>query len=208
VDHHCHRCGAVVADNAPFCSQCGAPQIRVPVGQEAGPQTAAPPPPLPPIASRVAWKIALPRVLGAAVVGTILLMIFARLLPPFLVIVLIIPFTGALSVWFYKNRDAVMNGAKGFRLGLVTGFFLFVLNLIAPVVAYFADRQQFIAVVKQQLDQAAKNDPRSQEMINGLTHHPETIVAILVIASIVGLFMFTIACGIGGAIAGRGARHG
>jgi hypothetical protein len=207
VEHHCHRCGAVVADNAPFCSQCGAPQIRVPVGQELPPQAAAPPP-LPAVASRVAWKVALPRVLGAAVVGSILLMIFTRLLPPFLVIVLIIPFTGALSVWFYKNRDAVMNGGKGFRLGIVTGFFLFVLNLIAPVVAYLADRQQFIAVVKQQLDQAAKNDPRSQEMINSLSQHPETIAAIAVIGAIVGLFMFTMACGIGGAIAGRGARHG
>jgi hypothetical protein len=71
-----------------------------------------------------------------------------------------------------------------------------------------ADRQQFIAVVKQQLDQAAKNDPRSQEMINSLSQHPETIAAIAVIGAIVGLFMFTMACGIGGAIAGRGARHG
>ena len=195
-----------MADNAPFCSQCGAPQIRVPVGQDATPQ--AVPPPIPPVASRVAWRIALPRVLGAAVIGTILLLIFPLLLPPFLVVVLIIPFTGALSVWFYKNRDAVMNGSKGFRLGIVTGFFLFLLNLIPPLIGYFARRDQFIAVVKQQLEQAARNDPRSQEMIHGLSQHPETIAAIVVIGAVVGLFMFTIACGIGGAIAGRGARHG
>src|SRR5271155_6255089 len=29
MDHPCHKCGHTVEDGKPFCSECGAPQIRV-----------------------------------------------------------------------------------------------------------------------------------------------------------------------------------
>ena len=197
-----------MADNAPFCSQCGAPQIRVNVNApEDAPHSAVP---LPPIAStRVNWRIALPRVLGAAVLGTILLVIFSRLLPQLLMMALIIPFTGAISVWFYKSRDPLIDGGKGFRLGAVTGFFLFLLNLLPVALAYLFSRQEFLTVLKEQFDQAAKaSDPRTQAMLNNIMQHPESIAAIVAMVIVMMLIIFSVAAGIGGAIAGRGARHG
>ena len=41
MDHPCHKCGHSIEDGKPFCSQCGAPQIRVAVPEtfaEATPQ--------------------------------------------------------------------------------------------------------------------------------------------------------------------------
>ena len=29
MDHPCYKCGHSIEDGKPFCSQCGAPQIRV-----------------------------------------------------------------------------------------------------------------------------------------------------------------------------------
>jgi hypothetical protein len=156
----------------------------------------------------VDWRVALPRVLGAALIGTVLLMVFPLLLPPLLVILLIIPFTGAVSVWFYKSRDAAINGSKGFRLGAITGIFLFLLNLIAPILAFLLNRAQFVSLMKQQMDQAARTaDPRTQEMVRNLSDHPETVALIVAIGAVIGLIIFTIASGVGGAIAGRSARH-
>jgi zinc ribbon protein len=209
VDHHCHRCGAAVADNAPFCSQCGAPQIRVNVNApdgESGAATVAAPPVVP---SRVNWRIALPRVLGAAVLGTILLVVFSRLLPQLLMMALIVPFTGAISVWFYKSRDPRVDGGMGFRLGAVTGFFLFMLNLLPVALAYLLTRQEFLTVLKQQFEQSAqRSDPRTQDLLNNMIQHPETIAAVVAIVAVVMLMIFSVSAGIGGAIAGRGARHG
>lgn len=174
-------------------------------GDEAHPAT----PPPPAVASRVNWRMALPRVLGAAVLGTVLLVIFSRLLPQLLMMALIIPFTGAISVWFYKSRDPLVDGGKGFRLGAVTGFFVFLLNLLPVALAYWFSRQEFLAVLKQQFDEAAKaSDPRTQEMLHNLVQHPETIAAVVAMVALVMLIIFVVAAGIGGAIAGRGARHG
>ncbi len=39
MDHPCHKCGHSVEDGKPFCSQCGAPQIRVAM-PEASPRVA------------------------------------------------------------------------------------------------------------------------------------------------------------------------
>lgn len=39
MDHSCHKCGHIVEEGKPFCSDCGAPQIRV-VSPEAPPESA------------------------------------------------------------------------------------------------------------------------------------------------------------------------
>jgi len=35
MDHSCYKCGHSVEDGKPFCGQCGAPQIRVPMPEAA-----------------------------------------------------------------------------------------------------------------------------------------------------------------------------
>src|SRR5437660_9980738 len=41
MEHPCHKCGQAVEDGIPFCSHCGAPQIRVAVADLEPEQSAA-----------------------------------------------------------------------------------------------------------------------------------------------------------------------
>ncbi len=199
-------------ENTPFCSQCGAPQIRVSVNREDEP--AGPPSPARIAAatasSRVMWGLAFPRALLAGVLGTILLIIFQFLLPPLLVLLLLVPFTGAMAVWFYRARDPELNGGKGFRIGMVAGFMLFIVNVLLASLAFLADRTRALEQIKKQFQEAAQRsaDPNQQQMLRNMVDRPEALIGFLVVAGVISLVLFVLFCGIGGAIAGRSARHG
>lgn len=212
MDHPCHRCGAPVPENTPFCSQCGAPQIRVSVNREDGPAGSGPPIPMAtaPASSRVMWGLAFPRALLAGVLGTIILIIFQFLLPPLLVLLLLVPFTGAMAVWFYRARDAELNGGKGFRIGMVAGFMLFIVNVLLAALAFLVDRARALDQIKKQFQEAAarNTDPNAQQMLRNMVDRPEALLGFLVVAGVISFVLFVLFCGIGGAIAGRSARHG
>lgn len=212
MDHPCHRCGAPVSENTPFCSQCGAPQIRVSVNREDEPAVATPPMPVAsaPVSSRVQWGLAFPRALLAGVLGTIILIIFQFLLPPLLVLLLLVPFTGAMAVWFYRARDPELNGGKGFRIGMVAGFMLFVVNVVLAGLAFLVDRGRALEQIKKQFQEAAarNTDPNAQQMLRNMVDRPEALIGFLVVAGVISFVLFVLFCGIGGAIAGRSARHG
>lgn len=212
MDHPCHRCGAPVSENTPFCSQCGAPQIRVSVNREDEPAVATPPIPVAsaPASSRVQWGLAFPRALLAGVLGTIILIIFQFLLPPLLVLLLLVPFTGAMAVWFYRARDPELNGGKGFRIGMVAGFMLFVVNVVLAGLAFLVDRGRALEQIKKQFQEAAarNTDPNAQQMLRNMVDRPEALIGFLVVAGVISFVLFVLFCGIGGAIAGRSARHG
>ena len=212
MDHPCHRCGAPVSENTPFCSQCGAPQIRVSVNREDEPAVATPPIPVAsaPASSRVQWGLAFPRALLAGVLGTIILIIFQFLLPPLLVLLLLVPFTGAMAVWFYRARDPELNGGKGFRIGMVAGFMLFVVNVVLAGLAFLVDRGRALEQIKKQFQEAAarNTDPNAQHMLRNMVDRPEALIGFLVVAGVISFVLFVLFCGIGGAIAGRSARHG
>ena len=212
MDHPCHRCGAPVSENTPFCSQCGAPQIRVSVNREDEPAVATPPIPVAsaPASSRVQWGLAFPRALLAGVLGTIILIIFQFLLPPLLVLLLLVPFTGAMAVWFYRARDPELNGGKGFRIGMVAGFMLFVVNVVLAGLAFLVDRGRALEQIKKQFQEAAarNTDPNAQQMLRNMVDRPEALIGFLVVAGVISFVLFVLFCGIGGASAGRSARHG
>ena len=212
MDHPCHRCGAPVSENTPFCSQCGAPQIRVSVNREDEPAVATPPIPVAsaPASSRVQWGLAFPRALLAGVLGTIILIIFQFLLPPLLVLLLLVPFTGAMAVWFYRARDPELNGGKGFRIGMVAGFMLFVVNVVLAGLAFLVDRGRALDQIKKQFQEAAarNTDPNAQQMLRNMVDRPEALIGFLVVAGVISFVLFVLFCGFGGAIAGRSARHG
>ena len=212
MDHPCHRCGGPVSENTPFCSQCGAPQIRVSVNREDEPAVATPPIPVAsaPASSRVQWGLAFPRALLAGVLGTIILIIFQFLLPPLLVLLLLVPFTGAMAVWFYRARDPELNGGKGFRIGMVAGFMLFVVNVVLAGLAFLVDRGRALEQIKKQFQEAAarNTDPNAQQMLRNMVDRPEALIGFLVVAGVISFVLFVLFCGIGGAIAGRSARHG
>ena len=209
MDHPCHRCGAPVPENTPFCSQCGAPQIRVSVNREdeaTGPvpamiATAA--------STRVNWRFAFPRALLAGILGTLILVAFQFLLPPFLILILLVPFTGAMAVWFYRMRDPLLDGGKGFRIGMIAGFMLFAVNLLIAVLGFLVDRGGTIEGIKKQLQVAAErsSDPNAQQMIKNMIEKPEALAGFMTIVAVFAFVVFVLFCGIGGAIAGRSARH-
>jgi hypothetical protein len=214
VEHLCHRCGASVSDNAPFCSQCGAPQIRVSIGQPDSPQGPAQgsAPPVVPVSlasRRVIWSAAFSRTIIAAVLGTVLLVLFQFLLPPFLVLILLVPFTGAIAVWLYRSRDPLVSAGKGFRVGMVAGFMLFLLNAVLGVVAFFLNRVEVVNTMKQQFEIAASRaaDPNAQQMLRNLAERPDAMLTFVVFGAMLTMIIFVIFCGIGGAIAGRGTHH-
>jgi hypothetical protein len=211
MDHPCHRCGAPVPENTPFCSQCGAPQIRVSVNRED--ETGSPvPPPLPGASpsNRVIWGYAFPRASLAGVLGTVILVIFQFLLPPLLVLLLLVPFTGAMAVWLYRTRDPLLNGGKGFRIGMIAGFMLFLVNLVLGALAFLLDRAKAMDQIRRQFQEAAErsSDPNAQQMLRNMVERPEALAGFLAIAVVMSLILFVLFCGIGGAIAGRSARHG
>jgi hypothetical protein len=212
MDHPCHRCGTPVPENTPFCSQCGAPQIRVSVNREDEPTVATPPIPVAstPASSRVLWGLAFPRALLAGVLGTVILIIFQFLLPPLLVLLLLVPFTGAMAVWFYRARDPQLNGGKGFRIGMVAGFMLFIVNALLAALAFLVDRTRALEQIKKQFQEAAQRsaDPNQQQMLRNMVDRPEALIGFLVVAGVISFVLFVLFCGIGGAIAGRSARHG
>jgi hypothetical protein len=198
-----------VSENAPFCSQCGAPQIRVSVGQPDAPQNAAPPIAPALTAGRVIWSAAFSRTVIAAIIGTILLVIFQFLLPPLLVLILLVPFTGAIAVWLYRSRDPLISGGKGFRVGMVAGFMLFLLNALLGALAYFVNPTEIVNKMKQQFELAASRsaDPNAQQMFRNLADRPDAMLTFVLFGGMLTMIIFVIFCGIGGAIAGRSAHH-
>ena len=156
------------------------------------------------------WGLAFPRALLAGVLGTIILIIFQFLLPPLLVLLLLVPFTGAMAVWFYRARDPELNGGKGFRIGMVAGFMLFVVNVVLAGLAFLVDRGRALDQIKKQFQEAAarNTDPNAQQMLRNMVDRPEALIGFLVVAGVISFVLFVLFCGIGGAIAGRSARHG
>jgi hypothetical protein len=198
-----------VPENTPFCSQCGAPQIRVSVNRED--DAGGPPPPMIATATstRVIWRFAFPRALLAGILGTLILVAFQFLLPPFLILILLVPFTGAMAVWFYRMRDPLLDGGKGFRVGMVAGFMLFAVNMLIAVLGFLFDRGGTLEGIKKQLQVAAErsSDPNAQQMIKNIIEKPEALAGFMTIVAVFGFVVFVLFCGIGGAIAGRSARH-
>jgi hypothetical protein len=164
-------------------------------------------PPL--VASRVIWAAAFSRTIIAAVIGTTLLVIFQFLLPPLLVLILLVPFTGAIAVWLYRSRDPLLTGGKGFRVGMVAGFMLFLLNAALGVLAFVVNRAEVIKTMKDQFESAAARqaDPHAQQMLRNLADRPDAMLTFVLFGAMLTMIIFVIFCGIGGAIAGRSAHQ-
>jgi hypothetical protein len=211
MDHPCHRCGAPVPENTPFCSQCGAPQIRVSVNRDEEGENPSPPPPIASAAasSRVIWSFAFPRALLAALIGMVFLAGLGRLQPPLIIVLLFVSFTGAISVWLYGRRDPALSAGKGFRLGMITGFLLALILAFWAALGLLLYRAQILEQLQKQLSERAQqlSDPRMQEMVKNVAQNPDTLLSVLIASGAMLSVIFIFFCGIGGAIAGRSARH-
>lgn len=220
MDHPCHKCGNTVEDGKAFCSQCGAPQIRVAVPEplpesvpasggtlaaldrEVGPSFS-------PISSSlpVSWAHALqPCALAAAVA----LGLTVLGLNPFVAAL----GTGFLAVAFSRRRGPrpLIRGA-GARLGALSGLLFFAASTILQTLAV-AVLHKGAEIKSEQLDKLQQwatryPGPEVQPFLD-FVKSPDGFAILMVASLIVACVAFIVlgTCGgaLGAALLGRRDR--
>jgi hypothetical protein len=146
MDHPCHKCGNSIEDGKPFCSQCGAPQIRVAVPEAAEPSNAGDvpaneatafslePPNIPgalsvsALSTGVVWSSAF-RACAVAALIAFLVTALRLIVPPLAVLG-----AGFLAVILYRRRNPTwrVNAGSGAQLGAFSGL------IFSGILAFFA----------------------------------------------------------------------
>jgi hypothetical protein len=219
MDHPCHKCGHNIEDGKPFCSQCGAPQIRVAVAEVAAPPVAGneasndvsafslgpPREPaalsIPALATGIQWPRALRACAVAALISVVMMSL--RLLVPLLAVL----GAGCLAVILYRYRNPIWraNARSGAQLGAVTALLSSGVIAILSGIAYAIlqsggeIRQQALDALQQVASRS--NDPQMQATLD-LLKKPEGLAPKLILA-MVGFFLISVAAGsIAGALTG------
>jgi hypothetical protein len=219
MDHPCHKCGHSIEDGKPFCSQCGAPQIRVAV-----PEASAPPaggdvsaadlpvfsldPPIVPgplsarvLSTEIEWSRAL-RACAIAALISIVVMSLRLTVPPLATLG-----AGCLAVILYYRRNPTwrVNARSGAQIGAATGllsaavFAVLLAILLAVLQAGGQVRQEMIDALQQVASRS--HDPQVQATLD-LLRTPEGLADKLIL-SMVGFLLISVAAGsIAGALTG------
>jgi hypothetical protein len=217
MDHPCYKCGQSIEDGKAFCSQCGAPQIRVAVAEDAMPVDAgtvssgslpvfskeqASTGLLRPRSLRygIAWSLGI-RVCALAALISIALMSF-RLVPPLLALF----GSGIVAVTFYNRRNPgpKLNARSGAQLGAAAGLIISIISAVffAIFMAVFQAGGDIRRDLLDQLQQFASrsNDPQVQATLD-LIKTPEGILKVIV--GMLGFFVISIiASSLAGALTG------
>jgi zinc-ribbon domain len=218
MDHPCFNCGHSVEDGRPFCSQCGAPQIRVPMpegaplGAESGSSLDLPilsvDSPIVPgtltasaLSAGFAWPTAIRACAIAALIAALVMAL--GLMVPLLAVL----GAGVLAVNLYhwQNRGWNVNARSGAKLGALCGILFFAISAVFETLAtaLFHTEGQIRQKMLEALQQAASrtSDPQVQAAFESLKT-PEG-VALMLVFGLVVLFLVSIAAGsIAGALTG------
>jgi len=187
----------VLSPDTAFCSQCGAPQVRVP--ETATPSSTANNPGLttPDLlaqgpSSLVNWRHALP---SASTAG--LVMAIASTLP---VVSVLFPLWmlggGWLAVTLYRRRSPMLSLSSGIggKIGALAGllgflfFAVFTSSYLAIETLVMHQGEQIRSALRSALDQAAANNPQTPA-ISQWMQTPEGLAVLVVF----GMFLFLIA---------------
>lgn len=213
MDHSCYKCGHSIEDGKAFCSECGAPQIRVAIGEPTLPTTGenfslnsrveAQIPILrnePQRLGGIAWSTAT-RPCGLASIVSIAV-VSLRLIPVLLALLC----AGILAVTLYRRRNPVlrMTARRGAQLGAATGLISAGISAVLslPAILVLQSGGQIRQDLLDQLQQFASrsSDPQVQATLD-LLKTPAGITKFVLM--MVGLFFLSVALsGIGGALAG------
>jgi hypothetical protein len=218
MDHPCHKCGQSVEDGVPFCSHCGAPQIRVTVAEpvpvehsqrEAGPALLASGLGVPSRASLganvlrlpVQWSRALQPCALSALIAAVVMSTGLVALP------LAVLGAGFLAVAFYLRRipGTVVSAKEGARLGGASGLLCFgmwaVLEALAVAVLHKGPeiRRAMLAAVEQTASRYS--DPQVQASVDFM-RSPAGLTVMMIGTLIVAFLACVILASIGGALAG------
>ncbi|MGA2991486.1 MAG: zinc-ribbon domain-containing protein [Candidatus Korobacteraceae bacterium] len=224
MEHACKKCGAMVEDGIPFCSRCGAPQVRVMIASDEAATEPLPPgnpddaqPPAEPVSPESAPTFpAAPRVDPMdrrAVIFSALLAGFTAglgtLLPFLPVIILSMVAAGGIAVTLYKRRVPYVSvpPKRGFRIGALAGLFGFVLNAGASVLGMLSDqnREALRAAMRERLKEAmaVNSDASAQQMLNRLGEMISTtggLAALFAFSLLLFGLIFVLLGGLGGSI--------
>jgi len=214
MDHPCYKCEHIVEDGKAFCSQCGAPQIRV-IMPEATTPAATPgsvpslelpifpsdsPIKVPALSTGIVWPRAL-RVCAAAAAIAVLITALRLMVPALSVLS-----TGVLAVIFYRTRNPTWKGdaRSGAILGAVSGL---VFSAIAAILGALAVVLVQSPQIRQQMTEALQElasrstDPQIQAALEFLKR-PEDLAGKL-LSSVLLMAVFSIAAGsLAGALTG------
>ena len=219
MDHPCHKCGHSIEDGKAFCSNCGAPQIRVAmaeapatpiVGKVSGaerPVFALDPPvtsgrsPTAGFSTSTEWPRALRVCAAVALVAVVTMSL--RLMTPLLAVFA----AGFLVVILYRYRNPFWNaGARsGAQLGALTALFtsgvVAILSAIAVAVLQAGGpiRQQALDALQEYI--ARSHDPQMQANLDWFKNADG--LAAKVIVGLIGFLLVSVAASsIAGALAG------
>ncbi len=216
MEHPCHRCGAQISEGAPFCAQCGAPQIRVALPDSQAASSPLPPgtpdniqPPAQPVALSLHdfhgldWRLARRKVVTIGIIAG--LIAFVMPLNGFGAV-----FWTALGSFIAVRQYSLSSGSSltaglGARLGVLAGaaaFFTWTV-LFAVVLAVFHQAQQLHEVVTKSMQETAARYPSPQTtQVMDFISSPQGF-ALFITFSIVVYLVVSIGCGaLAGALSG------
>jgi hypothetical protein len=117
-----------------------------------------------------------------------------------------VPLAAALAVWMCRsNITPVVETSAGLRIGLVHGFFSFIV-VMGLTFSVPAERSRLFAQLKQAMEQGTRDpNPQTKQFAEWLMT-PEGLVLFAVVSAIFGMVVFLILSATGGAIAGSALR--
>lgn len=208
MDHPCHKCAQAVEDGVPFCSHCGAPQIRVALPEVASlvvtASSSAPSvvvsdvPRMAAIQLPMRWAQALRSCSAAAMIAVAAM--FLGLAPP-----AALPGAGFLAVAFYRRRHpgTVVRAGLGARLGAASGLFCSMFLGIALGIA--ATVPEIRAKLHEQMLEAMQKAASRGGDVEVLKT-PEGLVMLMMVGVVVFILLATLGGALGGALLGRRDR--
>ena len=230
VEHPCGQCGAVVEDGRPFCPNCHAPQIKVPVHPPTAPVTEPLPPgtpedlqpPAEPIVSardlpvlprrpsqhlkknEIIWRPALSSALAAgllAAVGTSI---------PIVPLAMLCMFAwGGLAVTLYRRRSGyrTVTPWMGAKLGALAGGLGFGLLSILSAFRLFAAservelRDAFREKMQDSISSATDPDVRqAMEQFRNYISTDHGLILVMLFFLVVAALFFLLFSALGGAL--------
>jgi hypothetical protein len=208
MDHPCYKCGHSIEDGKPFCSQCGAPQIRVALPE---PDAELPFPPVLGNEAKLSYPdtpaTALPSLQSHAIrpcalaAGVAVVLMFLGL-NPFVAAL----GAGSLAVSFSRRRvlGTAIRAAAGARLGALGGLLLFgfttILETVAVAVLHKGAEIRGEMMDKVQQAAARYPGPEVQPFLD-FVKTPDGFAFMMVASVFFGLLAFIVLGGIGGALA-------
>ncbi len=200
MEHSCEKCRGTVEDGTPFCSHCGAPQIRV--GIAYGEDVSQPNAPIPvahygPV-NAIQWSQALPSSALAGLIAAVLMFI------PLGAFGLGMLAGGFLAVFFYRRRVPLpISPSLGAKLGAasgILGFGIFAV-LMAVEVLVLHTGGELRAALLQALEQSASrtSDAQAQQVLAYLKS-PSGLALVMGLGLAFLFVFFLILSSLGGAL--------